>query len=72
VLALDTPSGIDATIGTILNPAIKGTSTLTIAHPKEGFQAPGMKEFIGELYLTDISVPPELYSREPLNIMVGN
>jgi hypothetical protein len=26
---------------------------------------------VGELYLADISVPPVLYGREPLNLEVG-
>jgi hypothetical protein len=30
-----------------------------------------VQETVGELYLADISVPPALYSRPPLNLDVG-
>lgn len=70
LLALDVPSGIDATSGTIYNPAIKATATLTLALPKHGLQFPDVREMVGELYVADISVPPELYAREKLDLIV--
>ena len=63
VLALDAPSGLDTTTGTVHTPAIRATATMTLALPKEGLRAPGAQEIVGELYLADISVPPELYGR---------
>ena len=71
VLALDTPSGLDTTTGTLLDPAIVATATLTLALPKEGLRLPDAVWNVGELYLGDISVPPQLYEREPLNLAVG-
>jgi NAD(P)H-hydrate epimerase len=70
VLSLDAPSGVDATTGTVFDPAIKATATMTLALPKEGLRAPGVDTHIGELYLADISVPQELYARF-LGIEVG-
>ena len=58
VLALDVPSGVDTTTGTVFDPAICATATLTLALPKEGLYAPGIEKQTGELYLADISVPP--------------
>lgn len=71
ILALDVPSGIDTTTGTIFDPAIRATATLTLALPKAGFQTPAVREQAGELYLADISVPPELYATPALNLQVG-
>ena len=70
VLALDAPSGVDATTGTVFDPAVRATSTMTLALPKEGLRAPGVDTHVGELYLADISVPPKLYARF-LGIEVG-
>jgi NAD(P)H-hydrate epimerase len=63
ILALDSPSGIDTTIGTIYEPTIRATATLTLALPKEGLRAAAVMPYLGELYLADISVPPELYKQ---------
>jgi NAD(P)H-hydrate epimerase len=63
VLSLDVPSGLDATTGTPGNPCIHATATLTLALPKTGLIKPEAAEYVGELYLADISVPPELFAR---------
>ena len=71
ILSLDTPSGIDTTTGTIYAPVIKAAATMTLALPKEGLRANGAAQYVGELYLADISVPPSLYGKSPLNKDVG-
>lgn len=43
---------------------------MTLALPKEGLRALGVDAHVGEFYLADISVPPELYVRF-LGIDVG-
>lgn len=70
ILALDVPSGIDSTTGTVFNPAIKATATMTLALPKEGLRATEVEKNVGELYLADISVPPSLYATPPLHLKV--
>jgi NAD(P)H-hydrate epimerase len=70
ILALDAPSGLDATSGTPGDPCIKAAATLTLALPKSGLLSPQAVDYVGELYLADISVPPGLY-RE-INIDVPN
>ena len=72
ILALDAPSGVDTTTGTVFDPAINATATMTLALPKEGLRAPNVDAQVGELYLADISVPPELYAEPNLNLQVGN
>ena len=71
VLALDVPSGVDTASGTVYDPAIRAAATLTLALPKGGLRSDAARDRVGELYLADISVPPALYSRPPLNLQVG-
>jgi NAD(P)H-hydrate epimerase len=71
VLALDVPSGLEATTGVALSPAIRATVTLTLALPKKGLRVPGVERHVGELYLADISVPSTLYTRVGLEQEVG-
>lgn len=63
ILALDVPSGLDATTGMAFDPTIRATATLTLALPKTGLRAAGAAEHVGELYLADIGVPPAAYAR---------
>jgi NAD(P)H-hydrate epimerase len=71
VLSLDVPSGVDTTAGTVYDPSIRATATMTLALPKEGLQAADAREAVGELYLADISVPPSLYAGHSLGVDVG-
>ncbi|HKK08688.1 MAG TPA: NAD(P)H-hydrate epimerase [Gemmatimonadota bacterium] len=66
VLALDVPSGVDATTGTVHTPAVGACATLTLAAPKLGFLEPGALGRAGELYLADIGVPWEAFRRAGL------
>ena len=61
-LANDIPSGIDATSGEVGAPAIHAAATLTVALPKVGLRSKEARPLVGELYVGDISVPPELYA----------
>jgi len=71
ILALDIPSGLDATTGIPLQPAIRASATMTLALPKTGLFSTEAAPFTGELYLADISVPQELYTRPALQMKVG-
>ena len=72
ILSLDVPSGLDTTTGTVFDPVIRATATMTLALPKEGLRVPGVEAQVGELYLADIGVPPALYSEPALALEVGN
>jgi NAD(P)H-hydrate epimerase len=61
VLSLDAPSGLDLTTGKPGKPTIKAKATLSLALPKIGLFKLDSSKYIGELFLADISVPPELY-----------
>ena len=71
ILALDAPSGVDTTTGTVFDPAIVATATMTLALPKEGLRSSGVEGCVGELFLADISVPPALYAEPALGLEIG-
>lgn len=68
ILALDAPSGLDSTTGVPGNPCIKAKSTLTLALPKTGLMTSEVEDYVGELYLADISVPGELYRQMGIEV----
>ena len=68
ILSLDTPSGLDTTTGAPGQPCIRAAATLTLALPKAGLLVPSAQAFVGDLYLADIGVPPELYRRLRLDV----
>lgn len=72
IIALDTPSGLDLTTGTIYDPIINAAATLTLAMPKVGLFDEKAKQVVGELYLGDISVPHELYQEKTLSLETTN
>ncbi len=58
VLALDVPSGLDATTGETPGVVVSAERTLTLALPKTGlWDTPGV------VFLADIGIPPEVYGR---------
>ncbi len=62
ILALDVPSGMDATSGDVHEATVRATATLTLALPKTGLVAGPSRAHVGELYLADIGVPRQLYA----------
>lgn len=61
VLALDIPSGLDASTGNVGSPCVRATATMTLALPKAGLLT--AKEHVGRLFLADISVPSLAFKR---------
>ena len=68
VLALDLPSGLDGDSGAAYDPTIRAVSTLTLALPKVGLTRPAAREWVGNLYVADISVPKVVYDRLGLDV----
>jgi len=62
ILAVDIPSGMDATTGEPGDPTIEARATVTFGLPKTGFLNPKAKRCVGELYLADISMPGRIYT----------
>jgi hydroxyethylthiazole kinase-like uncharacterized protein yjeF len=61
ILALDLPSGMNATTGEAYDPCIKATTTITLAFPKTGFLTSSASSYLGVVYLADISIPRRVY-----------
>jgi NAD(P)H-hydrate epimerase len=72
ILALDAPSGLDTTSGIPAEICVQATATLTLALPKTGLLQAQAQPCVGDLYLADISVPPELYASASLNIQLAS
>jgi len=63
VLAVDIPSGLDATTGEPNEPCIVANATVTFGLLKTGFLNQKSRRFVGELYLADISLPEPIYRK---------
>jgi hydroxyethylthiazole kinase-like uncharacterized protein yjeF len=63
VLAVDVPSGLDATTGEPNEPCVVSNATVTLGLLKTGFLNRESKRFVGELYLADISLPEPIYRK---------
>jgi NAD(P)H-hydrate epimerase len=68
ILALDAPSGLNTTSGIPGNPCISAAATMTLALPKTGLLEPAARAVVGDLYLADIGVPPELYHQMGISV----
>ena len=66
VLSLDTPSGLDVTTGDAFEPCVSATATMTLALPKRGLLS--ALQFVGELWLADISIPRAAYERSGVHV----
>lgn len=70
ILAVDIPSGLNGNTGEAFDPAIQATTTLTLALPKVGLLTDKARNYVGELYVADLSVPEAVY--EKFNIHIPN
>ena len=61
VLSLDTPSGLEVTTGDAFEPCVSATATMTLGLPKRGLLS--ASQFVGELWLADVSIPRAAYER---------
>ncbi|HMO54833.1 MAG TPA: NAD(P)H-hydrate epimerase [Tepidiformaceae bacterium] len=70
VLALDVPTGVNATTGEVSVPAIRATTTLMLDLPKVGVMSAAARANVGELYIADIGIPRAVHER--LGLQVGD
>lgn len=70
ILAVDIPSGLLGDTGEATKPTIKAATTLTLALPKVGLLTEKAKEYVGELYVADLSVPSAVYKKLGINIPI--
>jgi NAD(P)H-hydrate epimerase len=60
IVAIDIPSGVDATTGHADFPAIRAEMTVTLALPKAGLAIEPGREHAGRLIVADIGIPHEI------------
>jgi hydroxyethylthiazole kinase-like uncharacterized protein yjeF len=57
ILAIDLPSGLDATSGKAFEPCIRAAATLALTAPKKGTVNKKSKPYVGNLYTAYMTVP---------------
>src|SRR5260370_18765713 len=60
VVAIDLPTGLNADTGEVDPGTIPADMTITLAFPKQGFFFFPGRDYIGDLYIGDIGLPPSL------------
>lgn len=70
ILALDVPTGVDATTGELAHPVVPAVTTLALDLPKQGLRSERAHPYVGELFLADLGIPRVVYER--LGIRVGD
>jgi hydroxyethylthiazole kinase-like uncharacterized protein yjeF len=65
ILAVDTPSGLDASSGQLHGPVLQAEMTVTFGVPKTGFMQAARPQVIGELVVADISLPAKISGASP-------
>ncbi|MBI3892229.1 MAG: NAD(P)H-hydrate dehydratase [Candidatus Wallbacteria bacterium] len=67
VVAVDVPTGLDASTGQVQGPAVRAAFTVTMGLPKIGFFQQPAQEFLGRLYVAEIGFPPTLLADPALS-----
>ncbi len=67
VVAVDIPSGLDATTGAVLGVAVKAQLTCTFGLAKKGLVIHPGVQYAGRLEIIDIGIPPELVESSVIN-----
>ncbi|MDD5556062.1 MAG: NAD(P)H-hydrate dehydratase [bacterium] len=65
VVAIDVPSGIDATSGRVRGVAVRATATVTMGLPKTGLVEGEGPEHCGRVFVADIGLPEDLVRDAP-------
>lgn len=63
VMAVDVPSGLDCDTGLPGQPAVRANLTATFVTTKVGFEQPSARDYVGEVHVVDIGIPPGLIER---------
>lgn len=62
-LAVDVPSGLDCDTGEPSPTTVRADVTATFVTRKVGYEQPAAREYVGEVEVVDIGIPPELLER---------
>jgi NAD(P)H-hydrate epimerase len=63
ILALDVPTGVNATTGQVNSPAIRACTTLMLDLPKRGVADPAARSHTGEIFLAELGIPSAVPER---------
>lgn len=66
ILAVDVPSGVDASTGRADPPCIRAAATVTMALPKVGLVQYPAASYVGRLFVADIGIPESLVDEAPM------
>jgi NAD(P)H-hydrate epimerase len=69
-VAIDIPSGLSSDTFQIIGPAVRADLTVTLGAPKISHVFPPAEDWVGELVIADISLPPFLFEDENLKLEV--
>lgn len=67
-VAIDIPSGLSSDTFQVIGPCIKADLTVTLAAPKIAHVFAPAEEYVGELVVADISIPPFLFADKSLRL----
>jgi hydroxyethylthiazole kinase-like uncharacterized protein yjeF len=67
VVSVDIPSGLEANTGRVNGPCIRADNTVTFAYAKLGLVINQGLEYVGDLTVADISIPPGLIEQQGIN-----
>lgn len=70
ILALDIPTGVNASTGAVNAPAVRAVTTLMLDLPKKGLAQPEAKSHTGALFVADLGLPASVPER--LGIQLGS
>ena len=71
IIAIDLPTGLNADTGEVDPGTIPVDVTITLACPKQGFFFFPGREYIGELHVGSIGLPPEMESHLKTEMLTG-
>ena len=71
VVALDLPTGLNPNTGEVDPGTLSANITITLAYPKLGFFFFPGRDYIGDLYIGDIGLPPEMGSSIQTEMLDG-
>lgn len=63
ILAVDLPSGLDATTGKACSPCVKATTTIALTAAKKGLLKEHAKKYVGKLLVSYMAVPEVVNKR---------
>lgn len=63
IVSLDLPSGLDTTTGELYTPHIRAAATMALGLPQVGLPLTAKQGALGDLYLADVGILPQLYAQ---------